>query len=84
MIKIPNQYRFESRLLKMYYTKGMFWLRVFEIGLWFASYRVHPPLFSERNGFVHTLSLGKWRVKALPFWENQKKISQFSRASKLV
>lgn len=31
----------------------------------------HPPLFSERNGFVKVLRLGRYRVRWLPRWKRE-------------
>lgn len=46
-------------------TRGLYWFRVFGVGLWFASYVHHEPLFSERNGRVRVWRFGSWRVKVL-------------------
>lgn len=47
------------------YGKGLFYFRVFGVGLWFASYKHQPPLFSERNSITKTVKLGPWRMKYL-------------------
>ena len=38
-----------------------FYFRVFGYGLWFGSYRVYRPLFSERNGY-------RWAIRCWPGW----------------
>lgn len=46
--------------------RGVLYFRVFGWGLWFATYEHHPPLFSERHGYVRTRQLNKrWRVQVL-------------------
>jgi len=44
---------------------GHFWFRVFGYGLSFMNRDIHPPLFSERNGYSKVLRIGKWSIKGL-------------------
>ena len=44
---------------------GIFWLRFCGWGLALKNVDHHPLLFSERNGFVRRIQIGKWSLKAL-------------------
>lgn len=48
-------------------TWGGFWVRLAPhgAGIHVASYKSHPPLFSERSGLVPTFRLFGWRAKLL-------------------
>ena len=44
---------------------GGLFFRIAGYGLWFATYRCHPPLFTERNGLETVWKwgrLGRWRM----------------------
>lgn len=45
--------------------KGLVFFRLFGYGLWLGSDRFIPVVYSERNGYVRTLRIGNWRLKAL-------------------
>ena len=47
------------------WTHGSVYFRILGWGLRLDDARLHPPLFSERNGFVRVLRLGPWRLKLL-------------------
>jgi hypothetical protein len=42
--------------------KGGFWIRVFGYGISVADRRIHPALFSERNGFKKPLKVGPYAI----------------------
>lgn len=46
---------------------GLFWFRLWDDGPGFMvkDNRKHPPLFSERNGYVKFLRVGYWRFRLL-------------------
>jgi hypothetical protein len=46
-------------------TRGLWWFRVFGYGLHWKNNRLHPPLFSERNGYDHRFAVGSWRFTVL-------------------
>jgi hypothetical protein len=46
-------------------SKSIFWFRIFGYGLCFKNTRIYPLLFSERNGYVKVLKIGKWNVRFL-------------------
>lgn len=54
-----------TRIISYHHERGSFWFRVFGIGLSLQDRRVHPALFSERNGFVRVLRVGPYSIKAL-------------------
>lgn len=43
----------------------MFWFRIFGYGVHGKDIVKHEPLFSERNGYVKFIQIGKWRFKIL-------------------
>lgn len=47
--------------------RGVVYFRIFGYGLWLATYRRLPALFSERNGLdgLVVLKTKNWRVRAL-------------------
>jgi len=53
------------KLLKWHSSKYGFWFRIFGIGLTVQDRSKTPALFSERNGYVKVLSIGKWAIKLL-------------------
>lgn len=46
-------------------TKSAGWLRIFGLGFAYKDTRIHPLLFSERNGFVKMIKIGNWNIKAI-------------------
>lgn len=52
-------------MLNWYRCPGLFWFRIFGWGLVIKDPARHPPLFSERNGFVRTYRILGWSVKVL-------------------
>lgn len=53
---------------------GCMFFRLFGYGLWLASDKAVPMVFSERNGIYRTLRFGNWRFKALtPWWPPREK-----------
>ncbi len=48
--------------------RGFFWVRVFGRGVQVKDVRLHPLLFSERNGYRRVLRLGPLAVVWLPKW----------------
>jgi hypothetical protein len=48
--------------------KGIWWFRVFGVGLSWKDIRLHPLVFSERNGYRKGLRLGWWIFHFLPLW----------------
>lgn len=57
--------KIDTKAVKALRVKGLWWFRVFGFGLWAASFRQHPPLFSERDGSHRALSLGSWQLRLL-------------------
>lgn len=51
----------------IYYHKynGGFWFRIFGKGLSVRNRKIHAPLFSERNGYIKVLRIGKWAITYL-------------------
>lgn len=45
--------------------KGLFWFRLFGWGLHFKNREMHRDLFSERNGLVSRIVIGKYAIKLL-------------------
>lgn len=46
-------------------SNGRMWFRLLGYGLSFSDRTKHKAPFSERNGFVKVLRIGKWSVKLL-------------------
>jgi len=46
--------------------KGQWWFRVLGVGLSWKDARIHPLMFSERNGYRKGLRLGAWQFHFLP------------------
>ncbi|MEH2135429.1 hypothetical protein [Nostoc sp.] len=44
---------------------GGFWFRILGIGLSVVNREKHPPLFSQRNGFMKSIKFGKWNIAKL-------------------
>lgn len=42
------------------------WFRLFGFGLYWKDVNKNPLLFSERNGYVKNIRLGKWFIGVLP------------------
>lgn len=47
-------------------SKGLFWFRIFGIGLSFEDSTIKPKRFSEREGLNEVWYIGKWRIEYLP------------------
>lgn len=45
--------------------RGGFWFRIFGYGLSIVNRRIHPPPFSERNGFRKPLKLCGYAINLL-------------------
>lgn len=45
--------------------KGMFWFRFFGYGAVIKDTKFHGLLFSERNGYVKRLQIGKYSIKII-------------------
>ncbi len=52
-------------MIKFLKYDGGMWFRVFGVGLSIQDRVKYPALYSERNGYVKVLRVGKWSVKAL-------------------
>jgi hypothetical protein len=48
-----------------YRGHGLWWFRIFGYGLHWKDTRIHPLIFSERNGLTKTLQIGHWSFKWL-------------------
>lgn len=46
--------------------KGQWWFRVLGVGLSWKDTRIHPLMFSERNGYRKGLRVGSWQFHFLP------------------
>jgi len=46
-------------------SKHGFWFRIFGYGLSFQNREKYPALFSERNGYVKVLRIGRWSIRVL-------------------
>lgn len=44
---------------------GGFWFRVYGVGLRVQDRTMHPALFSERNGYIKVLRVGKWSIRVI-------------------
>ena len=54
------------RVFYLLIYEGGFWFRFFKgYGLSCKNIRIHGRTFSERNGFIKTLEIGKWSFKIL-------------------
>lgn len=50
----------------IYWTRGVYYFRIFGFGLWLGRYSEWPALFSERYGYEKALRLSRdWRIKLL-------------------
>lgn len=45
--------------------KGQWWFRVLGVGLSWKDTRIHPLMFSERNGYRKGLRVGSWQFHVL-------------------
>ena len=52
-------------ILKVGICAGLFWFRIFGKGLHIKDPILHPPLFSERNGFFAYITILGYRVRLL-------------------
>jgi hypothetical protein len=43
-----------------YREEGLWWFRIFGVGIHWKDVRTHKPLFSERNGLTWHLRIGHW------------------------
>ena len=60
-------WRFMGKAFFVYYkSDGFMWFRLFERGLVFKNTKKTPLTFSERNGVVKCLRIGKWAISYLP------------------
>lgn len=48
-----------------HYRKQGLWIRVFGHGIAIVNKHLHPPLFSERNGYRKVYRFGKWGIEFL-------------------
>ena len=56
-----------SKLFAYHKYEGGLWLRVLGRGLHIQNRKKIPAMFSERNGYVKTLRIGKWSIRLLGF-----------------
>lgn len=66
--KNPKPYSFRLfgiNVFSIYYHKRLGWFRLFGKGLKWKDITVHPLIFSERNGYVKYLKIGKWSIGLL-------------------
>jgi len=54
------------------HKKGIWWFRILGVGLSGKDTRLHPLLFSERNGYQKGLRLGNWMFHFLPYMKEGK------------
>jgi len=55
------------RVFSYYSTKGLFWFRLFGIGIYFKNTDVYPALFAERNNLGSPMiKFGKYIIRFLP------------------
>ncbi len=52
-------------MIKWHKIDGQFWIRIFGWGIAIKDVNKHPLLFSERNGYVKFIQIGKWVVTRL-------------------
>jgi hypothetical protein len=48
------------------FSKSIFWVRVFGVGISGKNTVIHPLLFSQRNGYEKYLRIGEWVFFYLP------------------
>jgi hypothetical protein len=48
------------------FSKSIFWVRVFGVGISGKNTVTHPLLFSQRNGYKKYLRVGEWVFSYLP------------------
>lgn len=53
-----------------YYYNQQGWFRIFGRGLKWKNTEKYGLLFSERNGFWKGISIGKWRISRLKYYNN--------------
>jgi hypothetical protein len=51
-----------------YREKGMWWFRIFGYGIHYRNIRLHPPLFSDREGITKVLKISNHWFKLLKGW----------------
>lgn len=54
-----------SNIFCYYYENGFFWFRIFGSGLKIKDIRKHQLLFSERNDYNKSITLGSYRIGIL-------------------
>ena len=54
-----------NKLYSFYVSDGFFWIRFLQFGIVIRDTKKNPPLFSEREGFVKVIRIGKWSIKSI-------------------
>ena len=54
-------------IFEFYSEEGLWWFRVFGVGLHFKDTSTRTMYFSERNGYWKSVRLGRWFIKFLPY-----------------
>lgn len=60
---MEKQFTLSTKYFGYYVTRTFLWIRVFKITIAVKNTFIHPKLFSERNGYVKHLMIGKWLIK---------------------
>jgi len=53
------------KAISTYFDDGQWWIRIFGLGIVAKNIRKHPLLFSERNGMIKRLQIGRWSFRLL-------------------
>jgi len=53
------------KAIGIYFGDGQWWIRIFKYCIAAKNIIKHPLLFSERNGIVKRLQIGKWSFRLL-------------------
>jgi hypothetical protein len=54
------------KIFSYFKSRGVWWFRLLGRGVSVKDTKAYPLLFSERNGFVKRIQIGKWSIKYLP------------------
>lgn len=57
------------RLIRYHYEKGIFWIRILNMGIGIKDITTCPLTFSQRNGYTKGFSIGKYYFWILRKWE---------------
>ena len=69
MKTILGEYKYGNicKLICWNQMDGLFWIRIFGIGLIIKDTTKIHVLFSERNGYTKLIKIGKWILRYLPY-----------------